>query len=171
MGTVGLNFGSPTSGAGFDVSATVSQIVTNLQKVETPWKNQLTSLQSQDTAISSLGTLLSKLSTDMSALTDFRGVLAQKTGSSSDTNVLQLTAASNSATAGTHTVVVNNLARTSSGYLAAIPGAANKLTGSITLQVGSGKAHIISLPSSGGTLGSLAAAINYVRSRRSMLPS
>ncbi len=160
MGTVGLSFGSPTSGAGFDVSATVSQIVTNLQKVETPWKNQLTALQSQDTAISSLGTLLSKLSTDVSALTDFNGVLAQKTGSSSDTNVLELTSASNSATAGTHTVVVNNLARTASGYLAAIPGASDKLTGSITLQVGSGKAHTISLPSSGGTLATLASAIN-----------
>jgi flagellar capping protein FliD len=160
VGTVGLSFGSPTSGAGFDVSATVSQIVTNLQKVETPWKNQLTALQSQDAAISSLGTALSKLSSDVSALTDFTGVLAQKTGSSSDTNVLQLTSASNSATAGTHTVVVNNLARTSSGYLAAIPSASDKLTGSITLQVGSGKARTISLPSSGETLASLAAAIN-----------
>jgi flagellar hook-associated protein 2 len=44
MGTVGLNFGSPTSGTGFDVSATVSQIVSNLQNVETSWKNQLTQL-------------------------------------------------------------------------------------------------------------------------------
>jgi len=55
MGTVGLSFGSPTSGAGFDVSATVSAIVANLQNVETPWKTQLAALQSQDAAISSLG--------------------------------------------------------------------------------------------------------------------
>ena len=41
MGTVGLSFGSPTSGAGFDVSSTVAEIVSNLQNVETPWKNQL----------------------------------------------------------------------------------------------------------------------------------
>jgi flagellar hook-associated protein 2 len=160
MGTVGLNFGSPTSGAGFDVDATVNKIVANLQKVEQPWKDQLSTLQSQDTAISSLGTLLSKLSTDVSALTDFNGILAQKTGSSSDNNVLELTSASNSAVAGTHTVVVNNLARTSSGYLAAIGSASDKLTGSITFQVGNGKAHTISLPSSGGTLASLAQAIN-----------
>jgi len=59
MGTVGLSFGSPTSGAGFDVSSTVASIVSNLQNVETPWKSELTSLQAQDTAISSLGSLLS----------------------------------------------------------------------------------------------------------------
>ena len=31
MGSVGLNFGSATSGQGFDVTTTVNQIVTNLQ--------------------------------------------------------------------------------------------------------------------------------------------
>ena len=59
MGTVGLSFGSPTSGAGFDVTSTVNQIVTNMQAVETPWKTQLSSLQSQDTALTSIGTDLS----------------------------------------------------------------------------------------------------------------
>ena len=101
MGTVGLSFGSPTSGTGFDVSSTVSSIVANLQNVETPWKTQLASLESQDAAISSLGTLFSNLSNDMSALTDFQGILSEKTGSSSDQNVLTLTAANASAVAGT----------------------------------------------------------------------
>jgi flagellar hook-associated protein 2 len=78
MGTVGLSFGSPTSGAGFNVSTTVAEIVGNLQNVETPWKNQLTSLESQDSTISSLGTLFSNLSNDMSSLTDLQGILAQK---------------------------------------------------------------------------------------------
>src|ERR1039457_4114631 len=117
MGTVGLSFGSPTSGAGFDVSSTVAQIVGNLQNVETPWKTQLKTLQSQDTAISSLGKLLSSLSNDMSSLTDATGIMAQKLGSSSDTNVLNLTAATSAAVAGTHTVEVGNLAKTSSGYM------------------------------------------------------
>jgi flagellar hook-associated protein 2 len=160
MGTVGLNFGSPTSGTGFDVSATVSQIVGNLQKVESPWKNQLAQLQSQDTVISNLGTLYSSLSNDLNQLTEANGVLAQKTGSSSDNNVLQLTAATNSAAAGTHTVVVSRLAQTSSGYLTEIPNASDKLTGSITLRVGAGTAETISLPSGGGTLANLASAIN-----------
>ena len=161
MGTVGLSFGSPTSGTGFDVSTTVSEIVANLQNVETPWKTQLTSLQSQDTAISSLGTLFSKLSNDMSSLTDLEGILSEKTGSSSDTNVLTLTAASSAAVAGTHTVTVTSLAETSSGYLAPISHASDTLSGSITLQVGSsGKGQTIALNSSDNTLAGLASAIN-----------
>jgi flagellar hook-associated protein 2 len=174
MGTVGLSFGSPTSGTGFDVSSTVSSIVANLQNVETPWKTQLTALQSQDTALSSLGTLLSSLSNDLTSLTDFTGVLAQKTGASSNTGVLELTAASTTAVAGTHTVVINNLAQTASGYLDAISSASDTLAGSISLQMGSGTAENVVIgaaPSSPAantvytgsgvnTLASLASAIN-----------
>ena len=160
MGTVGLSFGSPTSGAGFDVASTVSSIVANLQNVETPWKTQLTTLQSQDTAISSLGTLMSALSNDINSLTDATGILSEKTGSSSDTDVLSLTAADGTAVAGTHTVEVRNLATTSSGYLAEVAGSSAVLAGSVTLQVGSGTAQTITLTSSDNTLAGLAAAIN-----------
>jgi len=160
MGTVGISFGSPTGGAGFDVAATVSRIVGNLKNVETPWKNQLTTLQSQDTALSSIGTLLSSVSTDIGKLTDFMGVMAQKTGSSSDTNVLQLTSASSSATAGAHTITVTSLAKTSSGYLTAITNASDKLEGSISIQVGTGKAHTVNVNPANKTLAGLAAAIN-----------
>jgi flagellar hook-associated protein 2 len=160
MGTVGLSFGSATSGQGFNVSSTVAEIVGNLQNVETPWKNQLTTLQSQDTAISSIGKLLSTLSTDMTSLTNATGTLAQKTGSSSDTNVLTLTSADATAIAGTHTVEVSNLATTSSGYLAQIANANDLLTGSITLQSGTGTALTITLNSSDNTLAGLAATIN-----------
>ncbi len=160
MGTVGLSFGSPTSGAGFDVSTTVAEIVGNLQNVETPWKNQLTALQSQDAAISSLGTLFSNLSNDMSSLTDFQGVMALKEGSSSDESVLTLTAADSTALAGTHTVTVTNLAQTSSGYLTEIANASDPLTGSVTLQAGSGQQLTITLNSSNNTLSGLAATIN-----------
>jgi flagellar hook-associated protein 2 len=162
MGTVGLSFGSPTSGAGFDVASTVTQIVSNLQNVETPWKNQLTTLQSQDTAISNLGTLLSTLSTDMNSLTDFQGVLAQKEGSSSDTSVLQLSSATSAATAGTHSIVVGNLAQTSSGYLDEVSSASDPLAGSITIN-GNGNSQtfkISDLSSSNQTLKGLATAIN-----------
>ena len=160
MGTVGLSFGSATSGQGFDVSSTVAQIVSNLQKVETPWKNQLTSLQSQDTVISSLGTLFSTLSNDMSSLTDFQGVMAFKEGSSSDQGVLTLTAADSTAVSGTHAITVTNLAQTSSGYLTQVANANDTLTGSITLQAGSGPQVTITLDSTNNTLSGLAATIN-----------
>jgi flagellar hook-associated protein 2 len=160
MGTIGLNFGSATSGAGFNVSSTVAAIVSNLQNVETPWKTQLTTLQSQDTAISSLGTLFSNLSSDMSSLTDLTGTMSQKLGSSSDQNVLTLSAATSAAVAGTHVVTVSNLATTSSGYLVRLANGNDPLSGSITLQAGNGTALTINVNSSDNTLAGLAATIN-----------
>lgn len=160
MGVVGLSFGSPTKGTGFDVSATVNQIVSNLQNVETPWKTKLSSLESQDTVISSLGALVSALSTDMSTLTNLTGIMAEKTGSSSDTSVLTLSSANASSQAGTHTVVVDNLAVSSTGYFTKISNSADILSGSIVLQVGTGTAQTITLDSTNDTLAGLASAIN-----------
>ena len=50
MGTVGINFGSATSGTGFDVTTTVSAIMSNLRAPETAWATRTTALQSQDSA-------------------------------------------------------------------------------------------------------------------------
>jgi len=161
MGAIGLNFGNPTAGTGFDVTTTVNEIVSSLQAVETPWQTQLTSLEAQDTVFTSLGSNLSTLSTDLQTLTDATGVLADKEGSSSDTSVLTLTSASSTAVAGTHTVVVNSLAQTSSADTAEI-GTGDVLSGGVTIQVGSGTAHTIDVPSTSGdqTLAGLSAAIN-----------
>jgi flagellar hook-associated protein 2 len=159
MGTIGLSFGSPTSGQGIDVASTVSQMVTQLQATETPYKNQLTSLQSQDTVISNLGSLLSTLSSDISALTDPAGVLSGKQGSSSDTNTLALLSADTTATAGSHTVTVQQLAQTSTEASSAV-GANDTLSGSFTFHIGNGSSQTISVDPSNNTIAGLAAAIN-----------
>jgi len=159
MGTVGISFGSPTSGQGFDVSSTVSQIVANLQAVETPWNTQLSTLQTQDTALTSIGTDLNTLSNALGSLTDFEGVLAEKEGSSSDESVLQLTSAASTSAAGSHTIVVASLAQTSSSYSNAIS-STDTLSGSLALEVGSGPAQTITLDSSDDTVSSLVDAIN-----------
>jgi flagellar hook-associated protein 2 len=159
MGIVALSFGSPTSGQGFDVSSTVSQMVANLQSVETPWKNQLSLLESQDSAVSTIGSDISTLSGALESLTDFEGVLSGKQGSSSDNNVLELSSASSSAVAGTHTVVVTSLAETSS-YVSTTLSAANAgdtLSGSLSVTV-NGSTQTID--ASGDTLATLASAIN-----------
>ncbi len=132
MGSVGISFGSPTSGQGFDVTSTVNQIVTNLQAVETPWKNQLTALQSDDTALTGIGTDLSALSTALQSLTDFQGTFSAKEGSSSNTSVLALTNATSAAVAGGHTVVIGQLAQTYS-YASADLTATDTLSGSLTI--------------------------------------
>lgn len=157
---MGISFGNPTSGNGFDVSSTVSQIVANLQAVETPWKTKLSSLESQDTVLSTLGTDLSTLATDLQNLTDFQSVLAGKEGSSSNTDVLSLTSAGTTASAGTHTILVNQLAQTSSAASDVIANASDTLSGSVTIQIGSGTAQTISVDSSTPTLAGLSAAIN-----------
>jgi flagellar hook-associated protein 2 len=159
MGTIGLSFGSPTSGQGIDVASTVTQMVTQLQATETPYKNQLTSLQSQDTVISNLGSLLSTLSNDITGLTDPAGVLSGKQGSSSDTNTLALLSADTTATAGSHTITVQNLAQTSTEASSAV-GANDILSGSFSFHIGSGSSQTVSVDPSNNTLAGLAATIN-----------
>lgn len=159
MGTIGLNFGSATSGTGFDVGATVTSILAVETAVETPWKSQIASLQAKNTALSTLGTNLSALSSAVGALTNFDGVLAAKQGSSSNSNVLSLTSAGSSAVAGSHTVEVTSLAQTSSKFSDRVT-ASDTLSGSLTLQIGGKTAQTFTLGSSSNTLATLAQALN-----------
>ncbi len=154
MGTVGINFGAASSGQGFDVASTVTQILGAEQAIESPWKSQLTSLAAQDVALTTLGTNLSTLTTSLQALTDFSGILAQKQGSSSNTNVLQLTGATSSAIAGNHSVFIQNLAQTSSNYSSVVANAPDAISGSVTIQVGSGTAQTVTVNSSSNSLSS-----------------
>jgi flagellar hook-associated protein 2 len=160
MGAVGINFGAATSGTGFDVTTTVASIVANLQQVETPWNAQLTTLKSDDTALTSIGTDLSSLSSGLQALTDFEGVMAEKEGSSSNPNVLTLSSAGATASAGSHTVVVGQLAQTASDYSDPIT-SSDTISGALTIQVGSGSATTIpAISGSSDTVATYAAAIN-----------
>jgi flagellar hook-associated protein 2 len=157
MGTVGINFGSATSGQGFDVATTVTQILASEQAIETPWQNQLTALQAQDAVFTSLGTDLSALTTSLQALTDFQGVFAAKQGSSSNTDLLSLTSATATAAAGSHTVTISQLAQTSSEASSAISNANDTLSGSVTIQ---GHTFNVDSADNDTTLASLANAIN-----------
>jgi flagellar hook-associated protein 2 len=160
MATVGLNFGSATSGTGFDVTTTVASIVGNLQQIENPWNTQLTALKADDTALTTMGTDLASLSTSLNALTDFQGVMAEKEGSSSNTNVVTLNSAGPTASAGSHTIVVTKLAQTSSIYSAPIA-STDILSGSLSIQIGSGSSIPVPVVSgSSDTLSTYAAAIN-----------
>ncbi len=160
MGTVGLNFGSPTGGQGINVSQTVSQITSIMQNIETPWKTQLAQLQSQDTVYTTLGTDLSNLTTSLQTLTNFQGVLESKQGSSSNTNVLQLLSASNTALAGSHTVTVNSLAQTASYYSEDFSNPNDLVSGSLTLTVNGGTPVTINTASGGETIAQIASDVN-----------
>jgi flagellar hook-associated protein 2 len=157
MGTVGLSFGSPTSGQGFDVASTVAQIQAASQAIETPWQNQLTALKAQDAVLSSIGTDLSALSTSLLKLTDFEGVFAEKQGSSSNTDLLSLNSASSTASAGSHTIVIDSLAQTSSEASTAVSDRDDILSGSLTIH---GHTFNVDAADNDTTLASLSAAIN-----------
>jgi flagellar hook-associated protein 2 len=156
MATVGLSFGSATSGQGFDVATTVSEIQASEQAIETPWQNQLTALQAQDTVFTAMGTDLSTLTTSLQALTDFNGIFAEKEGSSSDTDLLNLASASSTAVAGSHSILIENLAQTSSDVSTAIASPNDTLTGTVTIQ---GTTFDTSVAGN-NTLAGLASAIN-----------
>ena len=160
MATVGINFGSATSGTGFDVASTVTAILAVTSAVETPWKKQLASLQSQDTALTKIGTDLATLSSAVSNFTNFDGVFSNKLGSSSATSILTLTGAGSVSTAGSHTIEVMKLATTSSTYSDEVTNTSDTLSGTVSLQVGSGSAQTITIDSTNNTLTTLAAAIN-----------
>jgi flagellar hook-associated protein 2 len=161
MGAVGLSFGNPTSGTGFDVSTTVSEIMASYQAVETPWNTQLTALSAEDAAFTTIGTALSDLSTAAFALTNFEGVLASMEGSSSDPEVLDLSSASTSAVAGTYSVAVQTMAQTDTWSTSATPTPANAtLSGNISIAVGTGAATTFDIGSSDDTLATLAQTIN-----------
>jgi flagellar hook-associated protein 2 len=157
MGTVGLSFGSATSGQGFDVATTVTQIQASEQAIETPWQTQLTALQAQDTVFSSLGTDLSTLTSSLQSLTDAEGVFAEMEGSSSNTDVLNLTSTGTGAVAGSHTITATQLAQTSSYVSTAITNASDTLAGSVTIQ---GTTFQVDSADNDTTLASLSAAIN-----------
>lgn len=155
---VGLNFGSVTSGNGFDVASTVSSIMALQRTPETSWKSRITTLQAQDTVLTTLGTHLSNLSASLSALTGFDGVLSSKSGSTSDSSVA-ITSADITARAGTHSLLISRLAQVSTQYSSAV-GASDTLSGSISIQVGDGSPTTINLDSTNNTLASLAASLN-----------
>ena len=156
---VGISFGSPTGGAGFDVAATVTSILAIESGVETPYKASLASLQAQDSAFTAIGTQLSALSTSLASLTNFDGLFAAKEGSSSSPDILSLTSAGTTAVAGSHTVVVNSLASTSSEYSGRLTAAGDTLSGSLKIQLGQRNATI-TVGSGSNTLASLASTIN-----------
>jgi len=156
--SVGINFGSATSGAGFDVTSTVSSIMAIQRKPEAAWATQTATLQAKDTALTSLGSSLSALSSSLSSLTSFDGVFAGKQGATSDTNSVVLTNVGSTAAIGSHTLTVSTLAKTSQQYSAAVASGAT-VSGTLSFMVGSGSATTLTVPS-GSSMAQVAAQIN-----------
>ena len=165
LSTVLTNVNNAFSGktSGIDVASTVAAL---MQLQEEP----LTQMQSQQSAvqlqISTLGTIASELSQLQTAANDLKdsfGALSQKTVTSSDPTLVTATAR-NSATLGTHAVVVSQLATTSSSYSDPISDPTTLAGTTLTINYGDPnnptKADTITLPGTIKTLQDVADAIN-----------
>src|ERR1700677_18431 len=165
MSTSGINLSSllsalGSSSSGINVSSAVAAAMQALSLPEQQWETEQTTLQTQTSDIDQIQTDVESLQTSLSALSDPAGALASMTATSSDTNVVQASAASGTA-AGTHVVVVNKIASTASWYSSSVASSSTNLTpGSFTLQTGSGTATQIQIGSGVNTLDQLASYIN-----------
>lgn len=156
-----ISFTNPAStGSGIDVQAMVDQAIQAASGPLQLMQQELTTLTGQAAALNEIEGKLSALQTAVQALSDPLGALFALTATSSNPAVLTATA-STGAQSGSHQVVVNALATTSSAYSAAFASADTPLnTGSFDLQVGNNPPVTVTVDSTNNTLNGLAATIN-----------
>ncbi len=133
MGSIGgININSLLSGlgsssSGINVASAVASAIAALSQPEMQWENEQAALQTQTTDLTQIQTDVTSLETSLTALSDPAGALASMTATSSDTSVVGATAASGTV-AGTHVVVVNNIASTASWYSNSVATSSTNLT-------------------------------------------
>jgi flagellar hook-associated protein 2 len=154
-----VNSKSTTS---IDITSAVAAGIYADRAPERLWQADQTTLTSQTTALTAIQTASQSLQTDMESLNSLVGPLSQRTVTSSVTSEVTATAASGTV-AGSHTIVVKNIASTGAWYSSlASSSTATLPTSSITITPASGTAVTIKTGSgnAGDTLTSLAKAIN-----------
>jgi flagellar hook-associated protein 2 len=157
--SISFNPSGLLSGSGIDVATVVSQIITQDSAPIQLWEQQQSDLQTQAGALNSINNDLTSLATAVNALTDPLGALTAQDATSSDPSILTATA-QNSAASGNHTVVVNNLATTSSYYTNSVPTGSDLSAGSFTLTVGTNAPVTFNISGGNVTLSTLAQSIN-----------
>ena len=149
-------------GTGIDVQSFVSQIIAADQAPEQIWQSEQSTINTQVTALQTINTDLTNLQTAVNALNDPLGAISATAASVSDPTVLSATTGAGAAS-GTHTVVVGNLATTSSYYTGYQTSSSSPLSaGSFSLQVGSNAPVTITVGAddTNSTLTELASSIN-----------
>src|SRR5438445_774690 len=139
MSSINLNLNSSTaaSSSGIDVTAVVNQILDSQRAPEKLWQAQQVTLSSQTVVLNTINTQLSTLGDKVNSLKDVLGAFSAMSVSTSASGIVTATALP-SAPAGNHTIVVSNLATTSSEYSDNVDSSIVLAGGKITLQVGTG---------------------------------
>ena len=155
-----LQAATGASSAGIDVTSAVNAAVTAAQAPETAWEDQEATLQSQGTALTQIQADATNLDNDMQSLNSITGPLSAMTVSSSNSSLVNASAASGS-TPGNNTIVVNSLATTGSWASATVASATTDLAaGSFTITDPAGNATTISTGTGTSTLSDVANTIN-----------
>lgn len=154
LGNVNDAFSGKTSG--IDVGTVVNELMQVERQPEAVWQQQQTTINSQVSALTTMNTQLSTLYDSVNSLKDILGAFSQMSTASSD-DALVSASADNTAVAGTHTIVVSNLATTSSSYSGYLPSGSSLAGAEIDVKYGSDPAHpvntdTINIPSSDTTL-------------------
>ena len=153
-------------GTGIDVSTFVQQALAGQQAEITNLQDSQTTLDSQTSELSTITSDLTALQTAVEALSDPLGAMNALAANSSDSNVLTATT-DDSATAGTHTIVVNSLATQSTAYSDEVPSSTTALTGSFSISVGGDTAVAIPVASADGTT-TLSGLASYINSQSNL---
>jgi flagellar hook-associated protein 2 len=161
MGTVN-NYGNVLLAAGSNTIDVQALLTSAVQADEIPLNNlqqQQSTLQTQMSALQSIQSDVQALSTAVSDLTSTGGSVNSFTTTSSNSSIVT-GSADPTATAGTHSIVVNSLATTSSYYTDPVASGNSITQGSFDIAVGNNQAVTINVTSSNNDLNDLAASIN-----------
>jgi flagellar hook-associated protein 2 len=147
------------SAPGLDVSAAVAAAIAADRAPETVWNSEVTTFTNQTNALTAIQSATQAIALDMQSLDTLNGPLAARTVTSSNVSSITATAASGTV-AGTHNVVVGNLAATGAWYSDLAKSATATLPAtSFTITTGSGATASIAIGSGINTLSVLATAI------------
>ena len=159
MAAISLNQTTASQGAGIDVSSIVDQIIFAEQAPERIWQQQQIVLAAQTSSLNSLSSGVNALKAKVQALSDLSGAFAAQVATSSQPDLVTVSAQSNAA-AGVHTLIINHLATVSSYYTEPVASSSTTLAhGTFTLASGEGTS-LITIDASNDTLDKLSAYIN-----------
>ena len=159
MAAISLNQTTASQGAGIDVSSIVDQIIFAEQAPERIWQQQQIVLAAQTSSLNSLSSGVNALKAKVQALSDLSGAFAAQVATSSQPDLVTVSAQSNAA-AGVHTLIINHLATVSSYYTEPVASSSTTLAhGTFTLASGQGTS-LITIDASNDTLDKLSAYIN-----------
>lgn len=149
-----------SSSSGINVQSAVAQEIALESQPMYQWQSQQSTLQTQSSDIQTIEGHITTLQDSLNALSDPNGALASMATSSSNSAIVTASAG-NSAVAGNHVVVVNQLASQASWYSGPEASSSTPLAaGTFNIQVGSGSPITVTTGSGVNTLDQVVSYVN-----------